>query len=389
LLLVEAMFIPWAPLLEIPVRRPRGPGTWEALFPSPAVVFTKGRFALLAGLRLLARERGLRRVWLPAFLCRGVVNCVVAAGLEPRLYDVTDMLEPRLDGIAPAAGDGLLIVHFFGVAVPIEACRAFAREHGMPLIEDCAHTLPAGEATGGPGAWGDVSVFSLRKMAPVPDGAVLVVKPPLSAAAAAPRGPRARIRDKLALMALERLAFTLGWNVLPVKERFVGQRLAAGEQLGGTPMVQDVGDAVPRPARLVLSILRRTDWPALIRRRQEAYRGLSSRLGAVPGLWIPVPALPAGSVPLGLPLLLDDATAVYHALRRAGIEAMRWPGFEQVRIEPGRYPGADEWLARGLCLPLGAPLGASRLDAVAGTLARQMARRPLTTSVVSSLPSLG
>src|SRR3989442_1553936 len=84
-------------------------------------------------------------------------------------------------------------------------------------------------------------LFRLRKMAPVPDGAVLVVKAPLAATGVAPTGRRSRIREKLAQMALERIAFTLGWNVLAIKERLIGKRLVAGERLGGTPLVREVG----------------------------------------------------------------------------------------------------------------------------------------------------
>ncbi len=381
------MFLPWGPLLEIGIRRPLEGAAWERLFPPEAVVFTKGRFALLAGLRLLTEARGIRRVWLPAYLCRGVVDCVVSAGLEPRLYDIGESLEPRLDTIAPARGDALVIVHFFGLAVPMEASHALTREHGMTLIEDCAHTLPVAGAATGPGRWGDVAIFSLRKMAPVPDGAVLVVKAPLAATGVAPTGRRSRIREKLAQMALERVAFTLGWNVLALKERLIGKRLVAGERLGGTPLVGEVGDAVPRPARLVLPLLRRVDWAEISRRRQESYRGLVNRVACLPGVRLPVPTLPPGSVPQALPLFVDDASSIYHGLRRAGIEAMRWPGTEQLRIDHAQYPGAGLWLTESLCLPLGAPLGPRALDAVAGALAGAIGQRPATRATVSALPA--
>ncbi len=378
------MFLPWGPLLEIGIRRPREGAAWERLFPPEAILFTKGRFALLAGLRLLTETRGIRRVWLPAYLCRGVVDCVVAAGLEPCLYDIRESLDPRLDTIAPARDDGLLVVHFFGLAVSMEASHALAREHGMTLIEDCAHTLPVAGTATGPGTWGDVAIFSLRKMAPVPDGAVLVVKPPLATTGVAPTGRRSRIREKLAQMALERMAFTLGWNVLALKERLIGKRIVAGEQLGGTPLVREVGDAVPRPARLVLPLLRRVDWAEIIRRRREAYRGLVKRVARLPGVRVPVPTLPPGSVPQALPLFVDDVSSVYHGLRDAGIEAMRWPGTQQVWIEYTQYPGAATWLTESLCLPLGAPLTPRGLDAVASALAKAIGQRPARRSTPSA-----
>src|SRR5436853_5580 len=83
--------------------------------------------------------------------------------LAPPFYGIDESLEPRIDTIAPARGDALLIVHFFGLAVPMEASLALAREHGMTLIEDCAHALPVAGTATGPGACGDVAIFSLRK----------------------------------------------------------------------------------------------------------------------------------------------------------------------------------------------------------------------------------
>src|SRR5207248_4886928 len=71
--------------------------------------------------------------------------------------------------------------------------RRHTRSYGDWSSDVCSSDL---DRVDGPGAWGDVTVFSLRKMAPVPDGAVLVVKPPLSAMAAAPTGPRARVRSE-------------------------------------------------------------------------------------------------------------------------------------------------------------------------------------------------
>lgn len=355
------MFVPWSPLLSLRLRSSRPP--WEGL-PADVALFAKGRHALLAGLRLLARD-GVRRVWLPAFLCRGIVDVAEAAGLDSPLYDIGPGLEPRLATLAPARGDALLVVHFFGLLQPLAELRAFCDEHGLPLIEDAAHILPDPTASAGAGRSGDVVVFSLRKQAPVPDGGLLLVRRPRRLPPdLAPSGPRGRVRDKLVMMAAERLAFATGWNLLALKERLV---TAAAPYV---PRVNSGPKPLPPPAHLVSLLIRRVDWPALIRAKQRSYRELAARLAQVPGVEVPVPSLPVGSVPQTLPAWVEPATGMYHGLRRAGIEAMRWPGVEQVPVDPARHPGAAAWLERVVCLPVTAGLAGRHLDAIVSALQR-------------------
>ncbi|MGH7314527.1 MAG: DegT/DnrJ/EryC1/StrS family aminotransferase [Candidatus Rokuibacteriota bacterium] len=355
------MFMPWSPLLSLRLRASRLP--WEGLAPDVAV-FAKGRHALLAGFRLLARE-GVRRVWLPAFLCRGIVDVAEAAGLEAPLYDVGPALAPRLDTITPGRGEALLVAHYFGLLQPMDDVRALCTQHGMPLIEDAAHILPDPIASVGAGRDGDIAVFSLRKQAPVPDGGLLLVRQPRRIPPdLAPAGTRGPVRGKLALMAMERIAFATGWNLLPLKDRLV----AAATPGSGRPE-SNRGPALPPPARLVGWLVKRVDWLGMIRAKQGCYRALAARLVRIPEVHLPVPSLLPGSVPQTLPIWVPDAGRVYHGLRRAGIEAMRWPGSEQVAVDPARYPGAAAWLERSIDLPVNTGLSERHLDVIAGALA--------------------
>jgi dTDP-4-amino-4,6-dideoxygalactose transaminase len=65
-----------------------------------------------------------------------------------------------------------------------------------------------------------------------------------------------------------------------------------------------------------------------------------------------------------LPLWVDDPDRVVRSLRRRGVEAMRWPGREQVPFVAAECPGTARWLGRSLILPLGCALTPARLAAV-------------------------
>lgn len=381
------MFLPAFPPLATrqPRARPRAP-RWRTddLFPS-ATLFARGRFALYEGLRALARVRAVRRVWVPAYLCGPVQDVTGALGLATALYDVGDRLEPVWRTVAPKRGDALLVLHYFGLAVAPATVQGFCAAHGMPLVEDCAHAVPDPGAAVQVGAYGALSMFSLRKQAPVPGGGLLVVNDAEVRAEIRTPG-RAGVGDlrtlvKLGIMLAERAALALDCNVLPIKDRLpVLDAHHASDR--GAPRRRSgdrfVYERPPAPAFVLRPMLERLDWRPRIRSRQAAYRRLASRVHAIPGVDVPIPALPAGSVPQAVPVRVADPDRVVRALRARGVEAMRWPGREQVPFDPGACPGTVRWLERSLILPLGCAVTPRALETVVGTIGEAVGRPVLS-----------
>jgi dTDP-4-amino-4,6-dideoxygalactose transaminase len=374
----HGVFVPaFTPLAgRAPRRRgPRRPWRTTDVFPPGALLFARGRFALVEGLRALAEVRGVRRLWAPAYVCRPVVDVARAAGLGIALYDVSDRLEPRWPTIAPDRGDALLALHYFGLALPGRPLQEFCSAHAMPLVEDCAHTVPDPGAAAQVGSYGALAVFSLRKQVPVPGGGLLVVRDPdVRAAVRAPRrtGPGdRRTLVKLAIMLAEQAAFAMNVNVLRLKDRLpVLDAHRDGDTpttRGATPDLTEYSKP-PAPSFLLRPMLARLDWREQIRTRQAAYRRLSARLRDIPGVTVPLPVPPPGSVPQAMPIWVGDPDRAVRALRGRGVEAMRWPGLEQVPFRRDACPGTVAWLERSLLLPLGCALTPPRLDAIARAL---------------------
>lgn len=69
----------------------------------------------------------------------------------------------------------ILVIHEYGVPHPrMDALADEASDRDIPLIEDCAHTMDSQRDGRLIGTWGDLTVYSLSKIFPVPSGGLLV-----------------------------------------------------------------------------------------------------------------------------------------------------------------------------------------------------------------------
>lgn len=336
-------------------------------FPFPlAGLYPSARAALLAWLR---GRPGNGRVWLPAFMCRSLLKPLQASHLELKFYDVDRQLMPRWEDLEVCPGDYFLFVHFFGMYRPMAEVSRFCREHGMLLIEDCAHILPDPQAPVPAGATGDVAIFSLRKLLAVPDGGMLIDRRGESEISEAPRGngpgPTGGGRKKAALMWAESLAFQTQINLLPVKKLL-------RRMLGTTDSPTLAGDLDGVVRRL--DGLPRNDsyLTAIVSRRKENYRYLGEALAKVMGVEIPSPSLPPGSCPQVFPVIVSNPTALMEQLHRQGIEAGIWPGEERIPMPLLPYPGTRFWQERLLILPVHHELKMNHLDLMAAILKRSI-----------------
>jgi hypothetical protein len=81
----------------------------------------------------------------------------------------------------------IVVIHEYGYPHPelIQLC-AVARARGIPVIEDCVHSLDSTLNDEPLGSFGDYAIFSLSKVLPVPAGGILVGSDVLPDAASHP-----------------------------------------------------------------------------------------------------------------------------------------------------------------------------------------------------------
>ncbi len=114
------------------------------------------------------------------FTLAPVPGAIAHAGARPVLVDVTEDFTIDLDDLAhKAATSGaktLLLSHMRGHIGDMQSLIALCQQHGVQLIEDCAHTMGAAWAGKATGTWGRAGCFSLQsyKHANAGEGGLLI-----------------------------------------------------------------------------------------------------------------------------------------------------------------------------------------------------------------------
>jgi dTDP-4-amino-4,6-dideoxygalactose transaminase len=268
------------------------------------------------------------------------------ATMAPRPGALERALSPRTRA--------LVVAHLFGARFDLDGCVAFAREHGLLLVEDSAQTIRGPHDCGDERV--DVSLFSFGsiKTATALGGALVRVRDAAllrrmrDLEASWPRQPRREHALKtlkyLVLVALDR---PLPYTALVALARFsrfdldafVSSTVRAFQAHEG----QDVEHAFllwlrRRPSAPLLALLerrlRRFDLGRLDRRRAAGARVAA---GLPPTLERPGASLP-GSTHWVFPVVANDPDGLVATLRKAGFDATRGTSAIAV-VEPP--PGED------------------------------------------------
>lgn len=132
-----------------------------------AVLTSSGTDALTLALTVAGRSRPGRPCALPAYGCYDLATAAIGAGIRVRLYDIDPRtMQPEPASLERALAGGvaaLVVVHLFGVPVPMDEMRRAAAVAGALLIEDAAQGN-GGSWMGRPlGAHGDLGILSFGR----------------------------------------------------------------------------------------------------------------------------------------------------------------------------------------------------------------------------------
>jgi dTDP-4-amino-4,6-dideoxygalactose transaminase/glycosyltransferase involved in cell wall biosynthesis len=311
-----------------------------------------GRAAIVLALRVLGVQPG-DKVLVPTYHCPTMIAPVVQAGARPMFYPITASGAPDLEWLARADLVGarvILVTHYFGLPQPMAVVRSFCVALGCHLIEDCAHAFFGITDDWPVGSWGDVSIASLTKFFPVPEGGLIAsATRPLKALDLEPRGWYGEIKaasDAIEL-GVEHEGFP-GLNSLFAGVFAMKNRLRHGAR-GGLP--DGNGDRDPavtrvverllsssRPAMAVRWIANTVHRSRIVELRRRNYAELARRLSGLAGARPLQAQLPDGAAPYVFPLYVDDPTC-YQRLRATGIPIFRWdevwPGTPHIEGDHG------------------------------------------------------
>lgn len=160
-------------------------GQDRGAFERRSILFPSAREAFRQFLATAVRPG--QRVLLPAYIGwspregSGVFDPVAAVDLPFGFYRVDASLHVDLAHLEQQLAHGagvVVLIHYFGHVDPGYArAVGLARAHGALVVEDEAHAMLTDLFAGTCGRLGDVCLFSLHKLLPVPTGGALLVNP--------------------------------------------------------------------------------------------------------------------------------------------------------------------------------------------------------------------
>lgn len=268
---------------------------------------------------------------LPAFVSCAVPDACRAAGLSVAYYPVDgDLSLPaegvidRIEAVEPAV---VVFNHYFGFPdAAFDHLAAVAREVGATVVEDCARGLFGRFPDGRPlGSTGDISIFSLRKVLPTPNGGLVVADDPGPGAA-----PTGRVTEGRAALESAVVAATRALDP-PVDPWALAGETAELARRARSAQPGERNWSGSRPGRLTRIGLTRTDPERVRAIRSERYADLRRRLTDLDGLSVLTPATPEGACPYGVALRFDGGQRVrnrtFARLRWRGVPAqiLEWP----------------------------------------------------------------
>jgi len=133
-----------------------------------AFSFNSGRSALYAILKSLSPKKN-SKAFLQAFTCNASINPFLWAGLKPIYVDCNGNdfnidIEDLRKKIAENSDARILMVqHTFGMPAKMDEIVLLAKQNGLVLIEDCAHSLGAKYDNQSVGKFGKASFFSFSR----------------------------------------------------------------------------------------------------------------------------------------------------------------------------------------------------------------------------------
>ncbi len=126
-----------------------------------AVATSTGTLALYLALLCLG-IKSKDEVIAPSYVCRSVLNAVLYIGAKPVLCDVNiadyNISFTHAKEIITQGTKAIIVPHMFGCPAEVDKFRSL----GIPIIEDCAHSIGAEYKGKKVGSWGDLSIFSFE-----------------------------------------------------------------------------------------------------------------------------------------------------------------------------------------------------------------------------------
>lgn len=346
------------------------------------IYFNYGRNAIwyaMTSLRLKQRNN----ILMPAYTCDAVIEPIIAFGLQIKFYQINRNLQwsiAEIESKIDRNTQAIYVIHFFGFPYEIQKLQQLCQMFGIYLIEDCAHSPFSQIRSQRLGNYGHVSIFSLRKFFPIPNGGALRIN-------------EQRLVNKKLAMRLRNSCFLKDIvGIYKLLQKYISMQL--GTSFGivkirdflssfavNTANKPNVNAESNYKYNVKMSsfsqfIINRIDVQAIIQKRRENYHFWHEVINNL-GMLTPIYSfLPDGICPYSFPVLIENRDELLNKLRKTGIfleATFREAPFEEIpNLINKEEPFEDtKFIAdRIISLPVHQHLTISLLERIADAIKR-------------------
>ena len=297
-----------------------------------------GRASILLALEMLGIGRG-DKVLVPTYHCPTMIAPIVAVKAIPIFYPLDGNGAPRLDWIKRENTNdvrALLVAHFFGLPQPLAEVREWCNQNDVRLIEDCAHALFGSSDNRAIGSWGDLSIASLTKFLPVPEGGCLITNMALAPIPSLhPQSAIGQIKAGFDIVhaganhgRLRGLGVVIS-GLYKFLGKFKGKNQAKSQERRSELAVSEGFTIDTLQSHRTLThasrwIARHAPRERIVSGRREKYIFFSHAFSGLSGMHPLLPDLPTDCAPYVFPLWVDHPDPGYSELRRLKFPVSRW-----------------------------------------------------------------
>jgi hypothetical protein len=313
-----------------------------------------GRFAMAEGIQAIDKvlNRSNPTVWLPDYFCRETTEHLRATGIRLRFYPISEDLSPAWvsleDLLEPDHNLNIFVlVHYFGFCNDMRTAEGFCNKHGMILLEDAAHMLAPHKEIG----FGDLTIYSPRKLFAIPSGAVLVIKDEYEShiEGGFPHYNSENILrwTMLSLFKAALLKLHIPWHSLRGSGT-IRIRIDSPDQCEG-PQLHSYNPYAFRLLSLV-----RSELATIVERRRTNYFSILSGLEAASGVRPFFSTIDEQTCPYAFPVYVEEnIERILVGLNKLGIPASRWPSLpSEILSEQPKHRAAMNIYDHMMLLPL-------------------------------------
>ena len=323
----------------------------------------------------------------PAYHCGSEIDPLLKSGVKIILYEVDRNCKINTTDIKnkiTAKSRAVYVTHYFGFPQDVVTVKKLCEQNKLYLIEDCAMALFSCNGADIIGSIGDISVFSLTKTLPVPDGGLLVVNntslDKLSVVVEQPALPT--IIRRLMPFIKSNLLIFLSRNILlhqlyPIIFKGLNfHRLAKAEKeilAGGECLMSADLYYYNQLSSLAMSGITNRMLKAFVpdeikRIRRRNYCLLADLLCGQDNLRILFTQLPASVCPLNFPIIIENRDVVRLELYKRGIDADAFGKCYHTDFPLHDYPDSCFLKSHLLSLPIHQNLDSEHVRYIADNL---------------------